>query len=202
MAKGKGLFFAGAPTVKAGKYKVKITKGNEVFEKEIEVQYDPTSSFTLAERTEQQKVTKELFDIIQDLAYFVYQIDFWDEKTEEFLKKNSAPNKTVSKLGEELDALRKTVVVTTGDNYVGAAEPELKEKLNDIYGTIASYNGAPSSTQLENIASLKKDFNVAKASFEKIKSSSIKAFEKELVKNKTVQAPVILSFEEFLKLDK
>jgi hypothetical protein len=156
----------------------------------------------LAERTEQQKVTKELFDIIQDLAYFVYQIDLWDEKTEEFLKKNSAPNKTVSKLGEELDALRKTVVVTTGDNYVGAAEPELKEKLNDIYGTIASYYGAPSSTQLENIASLKKDFDMARATFEKIKSSSIKAFEKELVKNKTVQAPVILSFEEFLKLDK
>jgi photosystem II stability/assembly factor-like uncharacterized protein len=202
VAKGKGLFFAGAPTVKAGKYKVKITKGNEVFEKEIEVQYDPTSSFTLAERTEQQKVTKELFDIIQDLAYFVYQIDLWDEKTEEFLKKNSAPNKTVSKLGEELDALRKTVVVTTGDNYVGAAEPELKEKLNDIYGTIASYYGAPSSTQLENIASLKKDFDMARATFEKIKSSSIKAFEKELVKNKTVQVPVILSFEEFLKLEK
>jgi hypothetical protein len=202
VAKGKGLFFAGAPTVKAGKYKVKITKGNEVFEKEIEVQYDPTSSFTLVERTEQQKVTKELFDIIQDLAYFVYQIDLWDEKTEEFLKKNSAPNKTVSKLGEELDALRKTVVVTSGDNYVGAAEPELKEKLNDIYGTIASYNGAPSSTQLENIASLKKDFNMARATFEKIKSSSIKAFEKELAKNKTVQVPALISFEEFLKLEK
>jgi hypothetical protein len=105
-------------------------------------------------------------------------------------------------LGEELDALRKTVVVTTGDNYVGAAEPELKEKLNDIYGTIASYYGAPSSTQLENIASLKKDFDMARATFEKIKSSSIKAFEKELAKNKTVQVPALISFEEFLKLEK
>ena len=92
LAKGKGLSFVGAPTVKAGKYLVKITKGGEVYTQEIEVQYDPTSSFTLAERTEQQKVTKELFDLIQDLAYFVYQIDQWDEKVEEFQKKNSAPN--------------------------------------------------------------------------------------------------------------
>ena len=121
---------------------------------------------------------------------------------EEFQKKNSAPNKTVAKLGEELDALRNKVVVTTGDNYVGAAEPQLKEKLNDIYGTIASYYGAPSSTQLENVASLKKDYDNAKATFEKIKTGSIKAFEKELTKNKTVQVPVLISFEEFLKLEK
>jgi hypothetical protein len=104
-------------------------------------------------------------------------------------------------LGEELDALRKTVVVTTGDNYVGAAEPELKEKLNDIYGTVSSYNGAPSSTQLENIASLKKDFDAARSVFDKIKVGSIKAFEKELTKNKTVQVPTLISFEEFLKLE-
>ncbi|MFM7667742.1 MAG: hypothetical protein ACKO7D_06085, partial [Bacteroidota bacterium] len=77
-----------------------------------------------------------------------------------------------------------------------------KEKLNDIYGTIASYYGAPSSTQLENIASLKKDFDNAKAAFEKIKTGSLKAFEKELTKNKTVQVPVLISFEEFLKLEK
>ncbi len=201
VAKGKGLSSAGAPTVKAGKYIVKINKGNEVFEKEIEVQYDPNSSFTVAERTEQQRVTKELFDMIQDLAYFVYQIDQWDLTVESYQKMNSAPNKTVTKLAQELDALRNKLVVTTGDNYVGTADPQLKEKLNDIYGTISSYFGAPSSTQLENIESLKKAMNDAKAEFEKIKSGNIKAFEKELTKNKTVTAPVILTFEEFLKLD-
>jgi photosystem II stability/assembly factor-like uncharacterized protein len=198
-ANGKGLNFAGPLTVAAGKYKVKITKGNEVFEKEIEVQYDPKSSFTLAERSEQQKVTKDLFNMIQDLAYLVYQIDQWDEKVEAFQKKNSAPNKTVQKLGQELDDLRKKCVVTTGDNYVGTAEPELKEKLNDIYGTISSYYGAPSSSQMESIASLKKQLITAKSDFEKMKTGNIKAFEKILEKNTTVRKPTISTFEEFLK---
>ena len=200
VAKGKGFAAAGAPTVKAGKYKVKITKGNEVFEKEIEVQYDPISTFTLSERAEQQRITLELFNFIQDLAYFVYNIDQLDEKVEEFQKKNSAPNKTVDKLAIELDALRDKLVVTKGDNYVGAGEPQLREKLNDIYGTIASYYGAPSSTQLENIASLRKQFESAKSEFEKIKIGNIKSFEKLLEKNTTVQKPVIVSFDEFLKL--
>jgi hypothetical protein len=121
-------------------------------EKEIEVQYDPNSTFTLKERIDQQRVTQELFNFIQDLAYFVYNLDQWDEKVDEFQKKNSSPNKTVDKLGAELDALRDKLVVTKGDNYVGTGEPQLREKLNDIYGTISSYYGAPSSTQLENIA--------------------------------------------------
>ena len=201
VAKGKGFSFAGASTVKAGKYMLKINKGSEVFEKEIEVQYDPNSTFTLAERTEQQRVTKELFDMIQDLAYFVYQIDQWDLTVESYQQKNSTPNKTVTKLGQELDALRNKLVVTTGDNYVGTADPQLKEKLNDIYGTIASYYGAPSSTQIENIATLKKAMSDAKVEFEKIKSGNIKSFEKELTKNKTVTVPIIVTFEEFLKLD-
>ena len=200
VAKGKGFSAAGAPTVKAGKYKVKISKGSEVFEKEIEVQYDPNSTFTLNDRAEQQRITQELFNFVQDLAYFVYQIDQWDDKVEEFKKKNSSPNKTVDKLAVELDALRDKLVVTKGDNYVGAGEPQLREKLNDIYGTISSYYGAPSSTQLENIASLKKQFDSAKTEFEKIKTGNLKAFEKILEKNTTVQKPAIVGFEEFLKL--
>jgi photosystem II stability/assembly factor-like uncharacterized protein len=199
VAKGKGFSVAGAPTVKAGKYIVKITKGGEVYTQEIEVQYDPTSNFTLSERSEQQRVTQELFNFIQDLAYFVYKIDQWDEKVEEFQKKNSAPNKTVNKLGTELDALRDKLVITKGDNYVGAGEPQLREKLNDIYSTISSYYGAPSSTQMENIASLRKQFSSAQKEFDRIKSENLKAFESLLEKNTTVQKPIILSFEEFLK---
>ena len=199
VAKGIGFSFAGAPTVKAGKYKVKITKGNEVFEKEIEVKYDPNSSFTINDRIAQQSVTKDLFNFIQDLAYLVYQIDQWDEKVEEFKKKNSAPNKNVDKLAIELDALRDKLVVTKGDNYVGAGEPQLREKLNDIYGTISSYYGTPSSTQLENIASLRKQYESAKLKFEKIKNGEIKTFDKILEKNTTVTKPIVLSFDEFLK---
>ena len=200
VAKGKSLSFAGAPSVKAGTYKVKITKGSEVVEKEIQVQYDPNSSFTTQEREAQQKVVKELFDFIQDLAYFVYTIDQWDEKVEQFQQKNSAPNKTVTKLGNELDALRNKLVVTTGDNYVGAAEPQLREKLNDIYGTINGYYGAPSSTQLENIQTLKAQFESAKGEWQKIQSGSLKAFIKLLEKNTTVEVPKIATFDEFLKL--
>ena len=204
VAKGKTIAGAAmfAPRVKAGKYKVRITKGNDVFEKEIEVQYDPKSPFTLDERIAQQKVTQQLFDFTQNLAYLVFQIDSWDATIDQFNAKNSAPHKSVQTLNKELDELRDKLVVTKGDNYVGAGEPKLREKLGDIYSSIGSYFGAPSSTQLENIQMLKSQFDEATKQFEKIKIGSLKNFEKELSKNTTVQAPKISSFEEFLKLDK
>jgi len=60
--------------------------------------------------------------------------------------------------------------------------------------------GASSSTQLENVASLKKQFDNAKGEYEKIKVGNLKAFEKILEKNTAMQKPVIVGFEEFLKL--
>ena len=204
VAKGKTIAGAAmfAPRVKAGKYKVRITKGTDVFEKEIEVQYDPKSPFTLDERTAQQKVTQELFDFTQKLAYLVYQIDSWDATIDQFNAKNSAPHKSVQTLNKELDELRDKLVVTKGDNYVGAGEPKLREKLGDIYSSVGSYFGAPSVTQLDNIQMLTLQFEEATKQFDKIKSGSLKAFEKELSKNTTVQAPKISSFEEFIKSDK
>jgi photosystem II stability/assembly factor-like uncharacterized protein len=199
VAKGKGFSLATAPTVKAGKYKIKISKGNDVFEKEIELQYDPNSTLSLKEREEQQKVTLDLFNIIQELAYLVYQIDQWDDKVQELIKVEKVQNKVLVQFDLKLDSLRNKLVITTGDNYVGAAEPQLKEKLNDIYGTISSYFGAPSSTQLENIAALKKDFSNAKQEFEKIKKDHSKAFDKATEKNPTLAKIIISSFEEFLK---
>jgi hypothetical protein len=199
VAKGKGFSLASAPTVKAGKYKVKINKGNEVFEKEIEVKYDPNSSFSLEERTKQQNTVAELFNQIQDLAFLVHKIEQTDEKLEELLKAENNQNKQLIQFNQKLDSLRNKLVVTSGDNYVGAAEPQLKEKFNDIYGTINSYYGAPSSTQLENISSLKNDLNKAKLEFEKLNKDFKKVLDKSFEKNTNVKQPNIQSFEEFLK---
>jgi hypothetical protein len=200
VAKGKSLSFAGAPTVQAGKYKLRINKGNEVFEQEIEVRYEPTSVFTLEERAKQQKVTRELVDFIQELAYFVYKIDQWDTCLSAYQVKYGANNKSLLKLNTELDALREKMVVTTGDNYVGTAEDRLREKLNDIYGTVASYYGAPSVTQLENIASLKSDFEDAKKEFARIENGNLKVFKQLIEKSSDAKGPEIAAFDEFLKL--
>jgi hypothetical protein len=200
VAKGKtmsgGSMFA--PRVKAGTYTVKLTKGSETFETKITTIYDPQSPFTLKEREAQQQVTADLFNFTQDLAYLVYQIDTWDAAIEEHSKGQSKPAKYLTTLNTGLDAIRDVCVITKGDNYVGSAEPRLREKLGDIYSTIGGYYGAPSSSQLENISSLKAEYNKQLAAFDKLKGGDLKKFEAELAKAGK-PAVVVKTKEDFLK---
>jgi photosystem II stability/assembly factor-like uncharacterized protein len=199
VAKGKGFSVAPPPYVKAGNYLVKITKGNETFEKQIEVIYDSSSSFTLSERAQQQQTTTEVFNMIQDLAYLVYQIDQWEAKATEYKTKHTKTEKYVDGLRMELTAMRNTLVVTTGDNYVGTAEDELREKLNEIFANVSSYFGAPSSSELANITALSNELNKAKKQFGVLQETRIKALKSLLEKDTAIKMPEILSFEEFLK---
>jgi hypothetical protein len=160
--------------------------------------YDPQSPFTLKERETQQQVTLDLFNFTEDLAYLVYQIDTWDAALEEHIKGQSKPAKYAVSLNNGLDAIREVCVVTKGDNYVGTGEPRLREKLGDIYSTIGSYYGAPSSSQLENITALKTEYTKQIAAFDKLKNGDLKKFEAELAKaGKTAIA--IKTREDFLK---
>jgi hypothetical protein len=137
--------------------------------------------------------------MIQDLAYLVYQIDQWDAKATEYKTNHTKTEKYVDALRMELTAMRNSLVVTTGDNYVGAAEDQLREKINEIYGTVSSYFGAPSSSELANIRALSNELNKAKKQFGVIQETRIKAFKALLEKDTSIKMPEILSFEEFLK---
>ena len=148
----------------------------------FEVKNDPKSLITAAERSAQYKTTMELFNLQEDLAYMVYQIDQINNKAQSVIKTDKKGKKAAQPLFDELDALKNTLVVTTGDNYVGTAPPQLREKLGDIYSDVASNFEAPSAAQLENIQLMKDRLAKAVESFEKIKSKRLGKFEKFLTK--------------------
>ena len=43
------------------------------------------------------------------------------------------------------------MVITTGDNYVGAAEPQLREKLGALYSKIAQGFAPPTNAEKDNM---------------------------------------------------
>lgn len=198
IAKGKTFAFGGmtAPRVKEGKYKVVIKKGKETFESEVEVLYNKNSVYTLDERQEQFKTTMELYKMTEDLAYMVYELDEIVNYTKANKDKKSL-KKSGEVLASKLNSLKETLVVTTGDNYVGAAEPQLREKLGTIYSTVAGYYGKPSKSQYDNIQLITKRFNKAKDDFESIKSKYYYKYQKAAAKAE-VKPLTIKTYNEFL----
>ena len=145
IAKAKTLAFGGftAPSVPPGTYSIKLTKGKKVYESKITLVSDPESIHSDADRLAGHKAAMKLYGMNEDLAYMVDQLDMIREGAAKV--KDMNPSKKIMKLVDplitDLDAMKKSWVVTTGDNYVGQAEPELREKIASLYGDVAAYSG-------------------------------------------------------------
>lgn len=198
VAAGKTLDYSGftTPLVPAGKYKAVLTKGKDKFTHEFEVLNDPKSPITATSRTEQRATTKMLFDKVQSLAYMVYEMDEMIKLNGEISAKDKSYSKTADKINAELNKLKFSMVITTGDNYVGSAEKQLREKLGAIYASVASQYDAPSPSQKANIESVMEMYNKAEAEFKKLEKTH---FSKILEKAKKTNPEYKLKiFDEFI----
>ena len=182
MAKGKTFSTGGftSPTVPAGKYKAIINKGRETFEYPFELVY-AENGISAAAREAKQKTTMELYNMTESLAYLVYELDA-------FIAQAEAAGDTRDL--RKLNALKETLVITTGDNYVGSAEPQLREKMGDLYSKVANSYDAPSAADLENLKLIRDRFEAAKKEFSALKPKVKGGEDLELD-----------SFEEFLTKD-
>lgn len=181
VAKGKTFSFGGftSPKVPAGTYKAVLTKGKETFEQSFDLVYDKRSPLTAADQKFKNETTMKMYDMTQELAFVVYELDEIVAKT--IADKNS-------KLTAKLNALKETLVVTTGDNYVGSAEPQLREKMADLYSKLADNYDKPSAAEMENLSVISERFEAAKTDFAKLKK-----------KLKSKEALELMSFDEFLE---
>ena len=172
IAKAKTLSFGGftSPTVPAGDYKVVIKKGRDTFEKVINVAYKNNAGLSDYDRKFQYETVMKLFNMTEELAYMVYVID-------ELISNENTDDQVSSKLNE----LKKSLVITTGDNYVGAAKKQLREKMADLYSKVASSYDKPSANELDNLALIEEEMKSANKRYSKI----IKKINPELMPEKT-----------------
>ena len=172
IAKAKTLSFGGftSPTVPTGDYKVVIKKGRDTFEKVISVNYKNNAGLSDEDRKFQYKTVMKLFNMTEELAYMVYVID-------ELISNENTDDQISSKLNE----LKKSLVITTGDNYVGAAKKQLREKMADLYSKVASSYDKPSANELDNLALIEEEMKSANKRYSKI----IKKIKPELMPEKT-----------------
>jgi len=91
-------------------------------------------------------------------------------------------------------------VITTGDNYVGAAENELREDMAGLYATICGYDGAPSSTQMENFEKVEAEMEASRIAYKKLESTVVSKY-LATVKKMELKEPKMKSYEEFVKKD-
>ena len=196
-AVGKTNDFSGftAPRVQEGTYKAVITKGKETYTHNFKVVNDPKSAITAADRLKQKETTRALFNMCEELAYTVYEIDETLKVVDLLIEKNNGFTKDGAKIKTAYNTLKEKLVVTTGDNYVGSAEKQLREKLGELYANVASNFTAPSASQKENLELIKQRFDSSITEFKTLKAKNATAIQKQVVA--TAIPFVLKTFAEF-----
>jgi hypothetical protein len=117
----------------------------------------------------------KLFNMTEELGYVVDQIDNYKTKIDSISPKlTSAKLKKqfpVADIASKMQSLKETLVVLKGDNYVGAAEPQLREKISGLYGEVLSYTGRPTNAQLASMKVLDEKLSAAKSQMDGFKAS-------------------------------
>ncbi len=155
IAEGKTFTFGGfsTPMVPPGTYKVRMTKGKEVYESDVSLKPDPNSAHSPEELQAGYEAAMRLYNMNEQLAYIISQTDGISSGLDG-VQNSDLPKKLkegIRDLSKDLAVFKKPLVVMTGDNYVGAAEPQLREKIASLYGDVASYPGTPSKGQIQNM---------------------------------------------------
>ncbi len=199
MAAAKTFAFGGftSPRVPAGTYKVVIQKGKETYTNDLVVQYDPKSEISLADRKAQEEATKKLFNMAEELAYMVYTLDEYIKISEDVKVANAQGKKIAEPFIKDLTGLKEKLVVTKGDNYVGAAEPQLREKMAELYAKVADSYYKPNQAELSNLEAIESRFNESKAEFKKIKDKNLPKITGFKSKDGALQPLILKTFEEF-----
>ena len=165
IAAAKTFTFGGftTPTVPPGEYTVRLTKGKDVYETTLTLVPDPESIHTGADREAQHEAAMKLYRMNESMAYLIDQADKMIEGAGMARSKGLSKKalKLLDPFTADLQTMKEELVVTTGDNYVGQAEPKLREKIAALYGEVAGYAGRPSNAQLQNLKLLSSQLEAA-----------------------------------------
>jgi uncharacterized protein with von Willebrand factor type A (vWA) domain len=131
----------------------------------------------------------------------VDQVDAMRDGATERLAKNPALKKTIDPFVAKLDKMKETLVVMKGDNYVGAAEPQLREKLANLYSEVAGYYGRPSGAQLANVKIMDTKLKEAQTALEAMKAKQLADMNVKFAKAKSEEIK-LRSFDEFKTAEK
>ena len=156
-AKMDGTGFA-KPLVKPGDYKVVILAGKFRAEGSLKLVADPNSPHSAEDRERYYYYVQQIYQTINRLA----EVNDALRNTQDSLRKEleKSPKKTIQKVWDSLETIRKTFVSTReGTGITG--EEQLADKLAEIFWGVSGYEGHPTNAQVERIKGLQSEIKTA-----------------------------------------
>jgi hypothetical protein len=141
------------PRLLPGTYTLRMTKAGKVYTTTLAVLKDRRATFSLADRaanfTAAQRVSA-IFGRMTDLVERIAALRDGADAKAAGLKADDPQKARLTDVAAKAEALRKEIVATKEGGAV-TGEERLRERTDDLYGAIESWEGAPSAYQLKRI---------------------------------------------------
>jgi len=147
------------PRLLPGRYILKLTEGDNVYESPITVVADPRSRHALLDRQAEYDLAMRLYRLLNEMTDDLERINSVRLALEGRAAKLPAADASAAELRQAssaVDALRKKIVATTEGGAV-TGEERLRENLADLYGNVLSYEGRPSETQVTRAGAIARE---------------------------------------------
>lgn len=163
------------PRVPPGTYTVRMTKGEEVYETQLEVGLDRRVAYGAADRQAQFDASlrvRDLFGRMSDLVYKINAVRAQSDERAGKLGANDALRKSLLALKDHADAIRKQIVATKEGGAI-TGEERLREHMDTLYGAITNYEGKPADYQLARIDTLQRELGDVEQEFGKLQAGDL-----------------------------
>ncbi len=143
------------PAYPPGTYTLKLVKGEDVYESEITLQFDPNSRHTQEDRSIRLMAVNRAYDMLGELGFIDGRAVHVMGQLESVMEDSTLSENILtdaSAFHEILEALHKTLVATSTGGITG--EEQLRERISNIYGSMVNYQGRPTETQVDALENL------------------------------------------------
>jgi hypothetical protein len=130
-------------------YTVKMTKGDKVYNAEVNVVLDPRAKFTIEDRKAQFELVTKLGGLLNHMTWAVDAIVGVRDSAQKSAAKLPEADPLRAKLvalSESADKIRSKIVATKEGGMI-TGEERLREFLAELYGDVNSYEGRPTDSQ-------------------------------------------------------
>jgi hypothetical protein len=135
------------PRILPGTYIVKLTRGDKIYNTQLNVRLDPRAQFTLEDRRAQFELINKLVAQLNHMSWAVDAI---------IAVRDTATEKKMTALAEAADKIRGKIVATKEGGAI-TGEERLREFLTGLYGDVNGYEGRPTASQVERADALSRE---------------------------------------------
>jgi photosystem II stability/assembly factor-like uncharacterized protein len=170
------------PRVLPGTYTLRLTRGAEVVETKLVIGLDRRARYKPADRKAQFDAVMRAHALFGDMSQLVDRLDHIRAAAQARLEGLGADEPLAAKLRAlvgKLDELKKKIVATTEGGAI-TGELRIREHLDDLYGTLESYEGRPTRYQLERIDVLARELGDVGKDLDALVASEVRPLDDQL----------------------